>query len=98
MIFHVIKEQQSLRQTMSEFEAVVGACKDEAEIVTKGLNLLKELELQAMLVTRSEQGMTLLRSDHEEFHLPTQAKEVYDVTGAGDTVIATLALGCGGKC
>jgi D-beta-D-heptose 7-phosphate kinase/D-beta-D-heptose 1-phosphate adenosyltransferase len=77
---------------MSEFEAVVGACKDEAEIVTKGLNLLKELELQAMLVTRSEQGMTLIRRDHEEFHLPTQAKEVYDVTGAGDTVIATLAL------
>ncbi|MCO4797823.1 MAG: bifunctional D-glycero-beta-D-manno-heptose-7-phosphate kinase/D-glycero-beta-D-manno-heptose 1-phosphate adenylyltransferase HldE [Colwelliaceae bacterium] len=77
---------------MSEFEAVVGTCKDEAEIVTKGLNLLKELDLQAMLVTRSEQGMTLIRRDHEEFHLPTQAKEVYDVTGAGDTVIATLAL------
>ena len=77
---------------LSEFEAVVGECKDEAEIVAKGSDLLKELDLQAMLVTRSEQGMTLLRRDHEEFHLPTQAKEVYDVTGAGDTVIATLAL------
>jgi D-beta-D-heptose 7-phosphate kinase / D-beta-D-heptose 1-phosphate adenosyltransferase len=77
---------------LSEFEAVVGECKNEADIVSKGLSLLTELDLQAMLVTRSEQGMTLLRRDHEEFHLPTQAKEVYDVTGAGDTVIATLAL------
>jgi len=77
---------------MSEFEAVVGECKDEADIVEKGQKLLQELDLEAMLVTRSEHGMTLLRRDHEEFHLPTQAKEVYDVTGAGDTVIATLAL------
>jgi len=77
---------------MSEFEAVVGTCKDEAELVQKGQQLLTELELEAMLITRSEQGMTLLRNGQEEFHLPTQAKEVYDVTGAGDTVIATLAL------
>ncbi len=77
---------------MSEFEAVVGECKDEADIVEKGQKLLQELDLEAMLVTRSEHGMTLLRRDHEEFHLPTQAKEVYDVTGAGDTVIGTLAL------
>lgn len=77
---------------LSEFEAVVGHCKTEAEIVSKGQALLKELDLTAMLVTRSEQGMTLLRHGHEEFHLPTQAREVYDVTGAGDTVIATLAL------
>lgn len=77
---------------LAEFEAVVGHCKSEAEIVSKGQALLKELDLTAMLVTRSEHGMTLLRHDQEEFHLPTQAKEVYDVTGAGDTVIATLAL------
>lgn len=82
---------------MSEFEAVVGACKDEAEIVQKGQQLLTELELDAMLITRSEQGMTLLRNAQEEFHLPTQAKEVYDVTGAGDTVIATLALALAAK-
>jgi len=77
---------------MSEFEAVVGECKTESELVTKGQQLLEKLDLEAMLVTRSEQGMTLLRRGFEEFHLPTQAKEVYDVTGAGDTVIATLAL------
>jgi D-beta-D-heptose 7-phosphate kinase/D-beta-D-heptose 1-phosphate adenosyltransferase len=82
---------------LSEFEAVVGHCATEAEIVSKGQALLTELNLSAMLVTRSEQGMTLLRNGHEEFHLPTQAKEVYDVTGAGDTVIATLALAIAAK-
>lgn len=81
-----------LTPNLSEFEAVVGHCNTEAELVEKGQQLLKELDLDAMLVTRSEQGMTLLRRDQEEFHLPTQAKEVFDVTGAGDTVIATLAL------
>ncbi|MDN3651941.1 bifunctional D-glycero-beta-D-manno-heptose-7-phosphate kinase/D-glycero-beta-D-manno-heptose 1-phosphate adenylyltransferase HldE [Thalassotalea ponticola] len=77
---------------MSEFEAVVGPCNDENEIVEKGQKLLAELELEALLVTRSEQGMTLIRPNQNELHIPTQAKEVYDVTGAGDTVIATLAL------
>jgi D-beta-D-heptose 7-phosphate kinase / D-beta-D-heptose 1-phosphate adenosyltransferase len=81
-----------LTPNMSEFEAVVGTCKNEAEIIAKGNNLLDELDLQALLITRSEHGMTLLRRGHEEFHLPTKAREVYDVTGAGDTVIATLAL------
>lgn len=81
-----------LTPNMSEFEQVVGACSCEADIVKKGQALLQELDLEALLITRSEHGMTLLRRDHEEFHLPTQAKEVFDVTGAGDTVIATLAL------
>ncbi|SEK67995.1 D-alpha,beta-D-heptose 7-phosphate 1-kinase /D-beta-D-heptose 1-phosphate adenylyltransferase [Colwellia chukchiensis] len=82
---------------LAEFEAVVGACNSEAEIVSKGQALLSELDLTAMLITRSEQGMTLLRHNQAEFHLPTQAKEVYDVTGAGDTVIATLALAIAAK-
>lgn len=81
-----------LTPNMSEFEQVVGACETEADMVAKGNALLEELDLQALLITRSEHGMTLLRKDHEEFHLPTKAREVYDVTGAGDTVIATLAL------
>jgi D-beta-D-heptose 7-phosphate kinase/D-beta-D-heptose 1-phosphate adenosyltransferase len=86
-----------LTPNLSEFEAVVGECKTENDIVTKGQDLLVHLDLDAMLVTRSEQGMTLLRRDHEEFHLPTRAREVYDVTGAGDTVIATLALAIAAK-
>jgi len=90
--FSKYKGASILTPNMSEFEAIVGECKNEAEIVSKGEKLLTELDIDAMLVTRSEHGMTLLRRNHDEFHLPTQAKEVYDVTGAGDTVIATLAL------
>lgn len=75
----------------NEFEAVVGHCANEEELVAKGLKLMGELDLQAMLITRGEHGMTLLRPDSEELHLPARAREVFDVTGAGDTVISVLA-------
>lgn len=80
-----------LTPNMSEFEAVVGRCHSEDDIVEKGLKLIRDIELSALLVTRSEKGMTLLRPDQPPFHLPTEAKEVFDVTGAGDTVISVLA-------
>ncbi|GAA4500274.1 bifunctional D-glycero-beta-D-manno-heptose-7-phosphate kinase/D-glycero-beta-D-manno-heptose 1-phosphate adenylyltransferase HldE [Pseudaeromonas paramecii] len=80
-----------LTPNMSEFEAVVGKVKDEQDLVAKGLELVRRFELQALLVTRSEHGMTLIRDGQTELHLPAQAHEVYDVTGAGDTVIGTLA-------
>ncbi|MDE1461921.1 bifunctional D-glycero-beta-D-manno-heptose-7-phosphate kinase/D-glycero-beta-D-manno-heptose 1-phosphate adenylyltransferase HldE [Spartinivicinus poritis] len=76
---------------LNEFETVMGACKDEAELVAKGQQLLKELELEALLITRGEHGMTLLRPAQPELHLPARAREVFDVTGAGDTVISVLA-------
>jgi len=75
---------------MAEFEAVVGPCADESQIVKKGMDLRQQLTLDALLVTRSEHGMSLLRPDILPLHLPTEAREVYDVTGAGDTVIATV--------
>ena len=74
-----------------EFTAVVGECRDVDEIVRKGKVLCKELNLEALLVTRGEHGMTLLQQGEEPVHLPARAAEVFDVTGAGDTVIATLA-------
>ena len=80
-----------LTPNMSEFEAVVGVCKTEQDIIEKGYQLIKQYDFKALLVTRSEKGMTLLQLDKPVYHLPTQAKEVFDVTGAGDTVIATLA-------
>lgn len=80
-----------LTPNLSEFEAVVGRCKDEEELVTRGMKLVADYELSALLVTRSEHGMTLLQPGKEPVHLPTQAQEVYDVTGAGDTVIGVLA-------
>ncbi|WP_373767881.1 bifunctional D-glycero-beta-D-manno-heptose-7-phosphate kinase/D-glycero-beta-D-manno-heptose 1-phosphate adenylyltransferase HldE [Glaesserella sp.] len=80
-----------LTPNMSEFEAVAGVCHHDDDIVTKGLKMIADYDLSALLVTRSEKGMTLLRPNQPAFHLPTQAKEVYDVTGAGDTVISVLA-------
>jgi len=80
-----------LTPNFHEFEAVVGRCATEAELVARGEQLMSELQLQALLVTRGEHGMTLLRPGEEELHLPARAREVFDVTGAGDTVIAVLA-------
>jgi D-beta-D-heptose 7-phosphate kinase/D-beta-D-heptose 1-phosphate adenosyltransferase len=76
---------------LSEFEAVMGVCKDEADLVEKGFKLLEQIELTALLVTRSEKGMTLFQKDQQPIHLAATAREVYDVTGAGDTVISVLA-------
>ncbi|MFT6092617.1 MAG: D-beta-D-heptose 7-phosphate kinase/D-beta-D-heptose 1-phosphate adenosyltransferase [Pseudohongiellaceae bacterium] len=76
---------------LSEFEVVVGHCAHEEELVNKGLSLVRNLGLQAMLITRGEHGMTLIRPDSPELHLPARAQEVFDVTGAGDTVISVLA-------
>jgi D-beta-D-heptose 7-phosphate kinase/D-beta-D-heptose 1-phosphate adenosyltransferase len=76
---------------MAEFELVAGPCRNEQELVEKGARLLQQHNLESLLVTRGEHGMTLLRRDAPEFHLPTQAREVFDVTGAGDTVISVLA-------
>ena len=76
---------------LSEFEAVVGHCATEQELVDKGLALLKDLQLQALLITRGEHGMTLIQPELPELHLPARAQEVYDVTGAGDTVVSVLA-------
>jgi rfaE bifunctional protein kinase chain/domain len=59
--------------------------------------ILQDLDSKAVLITRGEQGMSLFERDREPLHIPTFAREVFDVTGAGDTVIATaaLALACG---
>jgi len=79
-----------LTPNLSEFEAVVGHCDSDEQLVERGLALIKRFDLQAILVTRSENGMTLIRKGKAPFHLPTLAQEVYDVTGAGDTVISVL--------
>ncbi|QWL09142.1 bifunctional D-glycero-beta-D-manno-heptose-7-phosphate kinase/D-glycero-beta-D-manno-heptose 1-phosphate adenylyltransferase HldE [Shewanella algae] len=76
---------------MSEFEAVVGTVSSEADLVAKAQALISKHQLGAILVTRSEKGMTLITSEGDELHIPTVAREVYDVTGAGDTVISALA-------
>lgn len=74
-----------------EFEAVVGHCQSESEIEAKARALLCKHDFKALLITRGKDGMSLIRSGQPAIHLPTKAQDVYDVTGAGDTVIAILA-------
>ena len=77
---------------MKEFEAVVGPIESEADFVSKAHRLRAELDLDYLLVTRSEKGMSLFSRAGDQIDSPAKALEVYDVSGAGDTVIATLAL------
>jgi rfaE bifunctional protein kinase chain/domain len=74
----------------AEMQQVIGHWSDEADLRTKAHNLREHLNLDAVLLTRSEEGMTLFDADGE-LHVSAQAREVFDVTGAGDTVIATMA-------
>lgn len=82
---------------LAEFEAVVGHCADEATLLARAEALRAALDLEAVLVTRSERGMTLVARDAPSLTLPARARDVFDVTGAGDTVVALLGLGlaCG---
>ena len=93
--FSAYKGASLITPNMQELEAVVGSCDSDEELVEKGMALLDELDLEALLVTRSEKGMCLLARGHEVFQLPTRAKEVFDVTGAGDTVISVFAAALG---
>ena len=74
----------------AELQQVVGGWNSEEELSTKAHNLRKQLQLDAVLLTRSEEGMTLFDAQGVA-HIAAQAREVFDVTGAGDTVIAALA-------
>ena len=74
-----------------EFDAIAGVADSDDDMVVRARDLQARLELEGLLVTRSEKGMLLIDHDEEPLFLSTRAREVYDVTGAGDTVIATLA-------
>ena len=80
-----------LTPNRAEFRQVAGRWTDEADLTRRAQKLRAELDLDALIVTRSEEGMSLFTAT-ESHHEPTQAREVYDVSGAGDTVIGVLAL------
>ena len=88
--FDIYTGATMLTPNFQEFEIIVGKCDGEEEVIRKGTALLERLKLNALLVTRSERGMTLFSRKSRPLHLHAQAKEVFDITGAGDTVIATL--------
>ena len=81
-----------LTPNRKEFEQVAGRFNDQKELEEKAVALACSFELGAVLVTRGEEGMSLIKQDGEALHYPARAREVFDVTGAGDTVIA--AVGC----
>ncbi|MFK7161400.1 D-glycero-beta-D-manno-heptose-7-phosphate kinase [Marinospirillum sp. MEB164] len=81
-----------LTPNLSELRAIVGPVAGDQQIEEAAQKLIEQLNLEALLVTRSEEGMSYIGADQTCLHRPAQAQEVYDVTGAGDTVIATLAL------
>ncbi len=93
--YTVYKNATLLTPNRKEFEAVVGKCNSEEEIVEKGMQLIQTLNLKALLVTRGEEGMSLMQLKKPACHLPAKKQEVYDVTGAGDTVISVLAASVG---
>ena len=87
--FHRYTGASILTPNRSELRQVIGEWKSETELTEKAQNLRRDLKLDALLVTRSEEGMSLYAEDFTH-HVSTMAREVFDVSGAGDTVIATL--------
>lgn len=84
--FQKYKNASVITPNYTEFEQVAGSCTDEADLHEKATALCADLNLDALLVTRGEKGMSFFVRHQQPRHFPTQAKEVYDVTGAGDTV------------
>ena len=85
-----------LTPNKSELRRVIGNWNTEEQLTERAQQMRAQLGLDALLLTRSEEGMSLYTAD-EVLHMPTDAREVFDVSGAGDTVIATMAamLGAG---
>jgi len=90
--FEKYKSAYLITPNMREFENVVGPCNNDATIEEKGNNLITALGLEALLVTRGEQGMSLIRRAKSMRTLAADSQEVYDVTGAGDTVCGVCAV------
>ena len=85
------KNADLITPNRQELAQVVGNWHDENDLILRAENLRKDLNLKALLVTRSEEGMTLIGENNLVVNQPARALEVYDVSGAGDTVIATLS-------
>jgi len=89
--FSIYRGATILKPNLLEFEQIVGRCGSEEQLVARGQRLLEELDLEALLITRGEHGMSLIRHGAQELHFPARARDVFDVTGAGYTVISVLA-------
>ncbi|MDR3092687.1 MAG: D-glycero-beta-D-manno-heptose-7-phosphate kinase [Endomicrobium sp.] len=100
-VYHFKKYKRITTMTPNEREAIDGMnaknIRTDEDIAVLGKKILKTLNSESVLITRGEKGMTLIQPDNKITSIPTRAKEVYDVTGAGDTVISTLTLALAAK-
>ena len=97
--FSKYKSANIITPNFDEFVRVVGKIKGESDVTRKGKELIHSLKLNALLITRGSEGMTLLENKTgkiSRMDFPTEAKDVFDVSGAGDTVIASIAAGLAG--
>lgn len=78
---------------LREFETVAGKVDDDEDLRRKAIDVIRELNIHGLLITRSEKGMVLVEKAEQWFDYPPSAREVYDVSGAGDTVVAAFAIG-----
>ena len=96
--FGLYRQVSGLTPNRREAEAAWGhPIRNEAEVVEAGRHLVDTLKVQAVLITRGGKGMSLFEADGRVSHIAAVAKEVFDVTGAGDTVVGTMALALGSK-
>lgn len=89
--FGVYRGAMVIKPNRRELQRAIGSWQSEKEMAEKSKRLISEHQIQALLVTQGGQGMTLIRPGMQEIHFPARLREVFDVTGAGDTSIAVLA-------
>ncbi|MCE3238176.1 MAG: bifunctional heptose 7-phosphate kinase/heptose 1-phosphate adenyltransferase [Gammaproteobacteria bacterium] len=95
--FSIYQNANAITPNFKEFENIVGVCETEQMISEKAQQFLAHYNIDTLLVTRGERGMTLIEKNKERIHLPAHAREVFDVTGAGDTVIAVFGTAIAAK-
>lgn len=93
--FSVYRGATVIKPNLKEFEAIVGSCKAEDILVEKAVRLLKEIQVEAIVISRSEKGLSIITQAGTTTHIAASAQVARDVTGAGDTVVAVLATALG---
>lgn len=89
--FSIYRKANVVKPNLKEFEAVVGTCNSDEILVSKALHFLKEYDIDSLVISRSEKGLSVITKAGAVTHIPAEARAVHDVTGAGDTVVAVLA-------
>jgi D-beta-D-heptose 7-phosphate kinase/D-beta-D-heptose 1-phosphate adenosyltransferase len=89
--FSVYRKANVIKPNLKEFEAVVGPCTSDEMLVSKAFRFLEEYDIDSLVISRSEKGLSVITKAGAVTHIAAEARDVHDVTGAGDTVVAVLA-------